>query len=189
MSKRICWYFPVPDEDTWPAEVRDLLGAIHGKVGFLPNVFRALAFRPERLLAWWNHHSRLKAPTANLGDVERELIAVVVSSLNSCTYCLVSHGAVLRMASGDPTLSERVAANWRHAGLSDLHHALCEYAEKLTLAPHTMTEDDLRGLSDLGLTMEEVWDVAEITAMYNFTNRLALATGQNPNDEYFALGR
>lgn len=186
---RICWFFPVPGENAWPAEVRALVSAVRERLGFVPNVFRAMAFRPERMLAWWNHYSRLKEPTENLGEVERELIAVVVSSLNSCPYCLASHGAALRIASGDPTLTERVSANWRHAGLSELHRALCTYAEKLTLDPHTVDESDLQALAAAGLTPEEVWDAAEVTAMFNFTNRLALATGLKPNAEYFAAGR
>jgi uncharacterized peroxidase-related enzyme len=117
------------------------------------------------------------------------MIAVVVSAYNRCTYCIVSHGHALRKALGDEVLADYIATNWRHAGLDDRRHAICEYAEKLTARPHEMTEDDLHILRAVGLSDHEVWDVAEIASMYNFTNRMALATGQLPNEEYHHLDR
>ena len=118
------------------------------------------------------------------------MIAVVVSAWNRCTYCIVSHGHALRAALGDRgQRADYIATNWRHAGLDERRSAICAYAEKLTARPHEMTEDDLQALRAVGLSDHEVWDVAEIASMYNFTNRMALATGQLPNEEYHSLDR
>ena len=162
-------------------------------MGFLPNVFANYSYRPERFSAWFAHYSQLHEPTDNLDDADREMIAVVVSAWNRCTYCLVSHGHALRVALGgrpeDERTADYIATNWRHAGLDARRAAICEYAEKLTATPHLLTEDDLVVLEGAGLTKPEVWDVVEIAAMYNFTNRMALATGQQPNAEYHYLDR
>ena len=152
----------------------------------MPNVFRAYAFRPERLSAWFEHFRALHEPTDNLGTADREMIAVVVSAANRCLYCLVAHGAALREALGDPVLGERIAFDWRRAGLDARRTAICAYAEKVTLHPQELGEGDLQSLLEAGLTLEEAWDVAEIAAMYNFTNRMAMATNMLPNEEYSA---
>ena len=112
------------------------------------------------------------------------MIAVVVSAANGCLYCLVAHGAALREELGDPVLGERISYDWRRAGLDARRAAICAYAEKLTLHPREVTRDDLQTLLDAGLTVEEAWDVAEISAMYNLTNRMAMATNMLPNEEY-----
>lgn len=189
MSNRTHWFFPdlAPEQRTH--EVQGFMAVVEEKMGFIPNVFKAFAWRPTRLLAWWAHYVQLKVPTERLTDVEREMIAVVVSSINSCTYCNVSHGAALREASGDPVFADRVAVNWRHAGLTELQYGVCEFVEKLTLRPAVCGENDLLALADLGLSQEEVWDVIEITSMFAFTNRMALATGLIPNKEYFGAHR
>jgi uncharacterized peroxidase-related enzyme len=155
----------------------------------VPNVFRAYSFRPERLSAWFEHYRALHEPTENLDAADREMIAVVVSAANRCLYCLVAHGAALREALGDPVLGERIAFDWRRAGLDERRRAICAYAEKLTLRPQELGDADLQSLRDVGLTLEEAWDVAEIAAMYNFTNRMAMATGMLPNEEYAAMAR
>jgi uncharacterized peroxidase-related enzyme len=117
------------------------------------------------------------------------MIAVVVSSANGCLYCLVAHGAALREELGDPVLGERISYDWRRAGLDRRRTVICAYAEKLTLRPREVTRDDLQTLLDVGLTLEEAWDVAEISAMYNLTNRMAMATNMLPNEEYSAQSR
>ena len=181
--------FPVPDESELPERLQGLFAKARERLGFVPNVFRAYAFRPERLSAWFEHYRALHEPTENLCAADREMIAVVVSAANRCLYCLVAHGAALREALEDPVLGERIAFDWRRAGLDARRQAICAYAEKLTLTPQELGEDDLRSLLDAGLTMEEAWDVAEIGAMYNFTNRMAMATNMLPNEEYAALAR
>src|SRR6187200_2354906 len=154
-TERISW-FPVPDESELPEELQGLFRAARERIGFVPNVFRAYSFRPDRLSAWFAHFRLVMEGTPGLSEAEREMIAVVVSMANGCLYCLVAHGAALREAWGDPVMADRITLDWRRA----------------------------QGLSD-----EDAWDVVEIAAMYNFTNRLALATGQIPNPEYHALAR
>src|SRR5919198_4882632 len=133
--------------------------------------------------------SALPEPTEHLDAADREMIAVVVSAANRCLYCLVAHGAALREALDDPVLGERIAFDWRRAGLDERRAAICAYAEKLTLHPQELGQADVDGLLAVGLTLEEAWDVAEVAAMYNFTNRMAMATDMLPNEEYAAMAR
>lgn len=190
---RATWFFPPADESQLPERLQGLFAKAREAVGFVPNVFRAYSYRPERFSAWFGHYKQLHEPTENLDAADRELIAVVVSAYNRCTYCVVSHGHALRVALGGTAeaqvLADYLATNWRHAGLDPRRTAICEFAEKLTARPAEMAETDLKRLRDVGLTDHEVWDVAEIASMYNFTNRMALATGQLPNEEYHHLDR
>jgi uncharacterized peroxidase-related enzyme len=182
-------WFPVPDEADLPDDLRGLFAKARERIGFVPNVFRAYAFRPERLRTWFAHFRSLHEATEHLGAADREMIAVVVSAANGCLYCLVAHGAALREELGDPVLGERIAFDWRRAGLDSRRMAICAYAEKLTLRPRELDRGDLRALLDVGLTLEEAWDVAEVASMYNFTNRMAMATNMLPNEEYAAVAR
>ena len=182
-------YFPVPDERELPERIQGLFAKAREALGFVPNVFRAYSFRPERLSLWFAHFRALHEPTEGLGTADREMIAVVVSQANGCLYCLVAHGAALREALGDPVLGERIAFDYKRAGLDARRTAICAYAEKLTLRPRELGEADLRSLLDVGLTLEEAWDVAEIASMYNLTNRMAMATGMLPNEEYASQAR
>jgi uncharacterized peroxidase-related enzyme len=182
-------WFPVPDETELPDKLQGLFAKARERLGFVPNVFRAYAFRPERLSAWFAHYRQLHEPTEHLSAADREMIAVVVSAANGCLYCLIAHGAALREELGDPILGERISYDWRRAGLNAKQTAICAYAEKLTLSPRELTREDLQTLLDAGLTLEEAWDVAEIAAMYNLTNRMAMATNMLPNPEYSAQAR
>ena len=182
-------WFPVPDEDQLPAGLNGLFAKARERIGFVPNVFRVYAFRPERLSAWFNHFRQLHEPTDGLCAADREMVAVVVSAANGCLYCLIAHGAALREELGDAVLGERISYDWRRAGLDPRRTAICAYAEKLTLAPRELTRDDLQSLLDVGLSIEEAWDVAELASMYNLTNRMAMATNMLPNEEYASLAR
>ena len=190
---RVAWFFPIPDEATLPDRIQSLFAKARERIGFLPNVFANYSYRPERFSAWFSHYSLLHEPTENLDAADREMIAVVVSAYNRCTYCIVSHGHALRVALGGTgeaeVMADYVATNWRHAGLDERRSAICAYAEKLSATPHLMSERDLESLAAVGLSTQEIWDVAEIAAMYNFTNRMALATGQQPNEQYHYLDR
>src|SRR6266508_1185024 len=167
MSEEQISWFPVPSEDQLPDNLRKLFNKAKEKIGFTPNVFRVYSFRPERLSAWFAHYKQLHEPTENLNAAEREMIAVAVSMANQCLYCLVAHGAAL-----DARME-----------------AVLDFAVKLTRTPTDCSRQDVEHLKNLGLTQEEVWDVIEIAAMYNFTNRMASATGMIPNREYHALAR
>jgi uncharacterized peroxidase-related enzyme len=182
-------WFPVPEESALPPDLRGLFAKARERLGFVPNVFRVYAFRPQRLSAWFSHFRLLHQATEGLTAADREMIAVVVSAANGCLYCLVAHGAALREELGDPVLGERISYDWHRAGLDPRRQAICAYAEKLTLRPREITRDDLQTLLDRGLTWEEAWDVAEIAAMYNQTNRMAMATNMLPNPQYSAQSR
>lgn len=182
-------YFPVPNVADLPPGLQSLCNKAEAELGFVPNVFRGYAHRPERFSAWFAHYAQLNAPTENLSVADREIIAVVVSAIHDCTYCLTSHLHALRHALGDVQLADRIQYNWRHAGLDERRLAICWYADKLTRRPGEISRDDLDRLRDVGLGEDEVWDVAELTAMYSFTNRLALAMGFQANPEYHYLDR
>ena len=188
-AERVSW-FPVPAEHEIPDDLQGLFRAARERLGFVPNVFRAYAFRPERLRAWFDHFKLLHVETPGLSAAEREMVAVVVSMANGCLYCLVAHGAALREEWGDPEMADRITLDWRRAeALSERQRAICAFAEKVTRKPVECEEADLDLLRGHGMSDEDVWDVLELAAMYNFTNRLALAGGQIPNREYHALAR
>ncbi len=184
----VSWY-PIPENGELPEDLAKLFSKAEANLGFVPNVFRAMAYKPDHMRAWFSHFKQLHVPSDNLSSADREMIAVVVSMTNGCLYCLVAHGAALREALGDPVLADRITLDWRRAGLDAKREAICAYVEKLTKTPHETSREDIAHLESLGLTKEEVWDVAEIAAMYNFTNRMAMATGQMPNREYHAQFR
>lgn len=184
----ISW-FPVPDESELPESLRGLFAKARENLGFVPNVFRAYGFRPERLSAWFSHFKILHEPTDNLSVAEREMIAVAVSMENGCLYCLVAHGAALREALGDPVLADRITLDYRRAGLDERRTAILDLAVKITNEPLECSPEDIEELEGFGLAKEEVWDVIEIASMYNFTNRMSLACGKLPNEEYHALFR
>ena len=182
-------WFPIPEESELPEGLQGLFRKARESVGFVPNVFRAYSFRPERLSAWFAHYRQLHEPTENLDAAEREMIAVAVSMENGCLYCLVAHGAALRAALGDPIMADRITFDYRRAGLDSRRIAILDYAVKVTKEPLACSPEDLERLQGFGLTEEEVWDIIEVASMYNFTNRMSLACGMIPNEEYHALYR
>lgn len=188
VEEPISW-FPVPAEDQLPESLQGLFKKAKEKVGFVPNVFRVYSFRPERFSAWFAHYKQLHEPTEHLNAAEREMIAVAVSMANGCLYCLVAHGAALRQALGDPIQADRITLDYKRAGLDAKMEAVLDFATLLTETPVNASPEDIAHLQSFGLTLEEVWDVIEIAAMYNFTNRMASATGMIPNREYHALAR
>ncbi|AWT35854.1 alkyl hydroperoxide reductase AhpD [Deinococcus arenae] len=185
---RISW-LAVPDEATAPEGVQKLWAKAQGNLGFVPNVFRAQALNPDTFLAWWHDFNTLVNRDGHLTNADRELLAVVVSGLNRCVYCAVSHGAALRDYTGDAALADTVAVNWRHAPLTPQQAALCAYAEKLTLTPAHMTEDDLRDLRAAGLIDHAILEATQVIGMFNMTNRVSSALGFTPNAEYHRQGR
>lgn len=182
-------FLPLATEDTAPEGVRKLWGKAQANLGFVPNVFRAQALNGEQFLAWWAYFNLLLNKEGFLTVAERELLAVVVSSLNRCVYCAVSHGAALREATGDARMADLVAVNWRQAALAPREQALCAYAEKLTLYPAEMTEADLAPLRGEGLSDAQILELAQVVGMFNLTNRVSSALGFVPNAEYHAQGR
>ncbi len=172
-----------------PEEVQELWRRAEDKLGFVPNVLKVWALRPEHMLRWRRYMDELLKGDSGLTEAQREMIAVVVSSTNRCFYCVTAHGGVLRSLTERPTFVDQLATNYRHAELEPRERAMLDFAVKLTEASYRCTEDDLSPLREAGWTDEDIMDIAEVTAMFNLTNRLANAFGWTPNSEYHRMGR
>ena len=179
----------VPAEDEVPGEVKELWALPLEKLGFVPNVLRVFALRPEHLLKWWDYYDDLLRGESGLTKTQREMIAVVVSSTNRCHYCIVSHSAALRKLTKDPALSDQIASDYTAADLEPRERAMLDFAVKLTTASSDTTDADVDTLREAGWTDEDIFDIAQVAAMFNFTNRLASGLGWEPNPEYHSLGR
>lgn len=185
-TEPICW-LELPDEV--PDTVKELWALPLEKLGFVPNVLRAYAIRPRHLELWNAFYDELMRGESGLSKAQREMIAVVVSTANRCHYCIVSHSAALRKLTGDPLLVEQLQTNHAYAAVEPKERAMLDFAVKLTERSSTCTEADVEALREAGWTDGEIMDIAEVTAMFNFTNRLASGLGWRPNPEYVGLGR
>ena len=159
------------------------------KLGMIPNVLKAYAFSPVKLQAFADMYNDLMLGASGLTKLEREMIAVAVSSVNHCYYCLTAHGAAVRELSGDPKLGEQMVMNYRVADLTGKQKAMLDFAVKLTEAPATIEEGDRQGLRDAGWSERDIWDIASTAAFFNMSNRMAAATDMQPNDAYHGMAR
>lgn len=180
---------PLPDRADVPEGVARLWDKSKEAFGFVPNVFVAQAYNGDQFQAWWNYFNLLVNKEGYLTNAERELLAVVVSGLNRCTYCAVSHGAALRHYNGDPVTSDLVGVNWRQADLPERERALAAYAEKLTLTPAEVTPADLEPLRAAGLDDHQILEAVQVVGMFNMTNRVSTALAMVPNQEYHSQDR
>lgn len=182
--------FPVPGLDDMPDDIRERMLAVQEKAGFIPNVFLLLARRPAEFRAFLAYHDALMDKREGLTAAEREMIVVAISSANECQYCVVAHGAILRIRAKDPTISELVGANWRKAdNVTPKQKAMLGFALKVAREAHLVAEADRQALRDAGFDEEEIWDIAAIAAFFSMSNRLANATELRPNREFHAMGR
>jgi uncharacterized peroxidase-related enzyme len=160
------------------------------KLGFVPNVLRAYAFAPAKLQAFADMYNDLMLAESGLSKLEREMIAVAVSSVNHCYYCLTAHGAAVRQLSGNPALGEQMVMNYRAAeGLTPKQVAMLDFADKLTRNPNAIVEADRQALRDAGFSDRDIWDIAAVASFFNMSNRMAAAVDMRPNDEYHAQAR
>jgi len=190
MSPQPISRFPVPPRDDLPPDLADRFADVEERSGFLPNIFAALAWRPDEARAFFAMHDALMdKETPGLSKADRELIVVATSAVNDCLYCVVAHGAVARIRSKDPYIADQVAVDWRKAPLSPRMHAVLEVATRLAADPAAVTEADLELLAGHGLTEEDVWDVGMITSFFALSNRLAHFAALQPNPEFFLMGR
>ena len=178
-----------PSEDTLPEDLRPYFAKCRDKLGFVPNVLRAWLLRPDKLRNFSRSYDELMLAPSGLSKLEREMIAVVVSAANRCYYCLVAHGAAVRKLSGDPQLGEMLVMNYRVAELPERQRAMLDFALLLTEAPSEVTAEDRQGLRDEGFTDEDIFDIAETAAFFNYTNRVAHAIDMVPNAEYHDMAR
>jgi uncharacterized peroxidase-related enzyme len=182
--------FPVPTLEEVPQDIRERMLAVQEKAGFVPNVFLLLARRPAEFRAFLAYHDALMDKREGLTAAEREMIVVAISSANQCQYCVVAHGAILRIRAKDPTIAELVAANWRKAdNVTPRQKAMLSFALKVAQEAHLVNEADRQALRDSGFDEEEIWDIAAIAAFFSMSNRLANATELRPNREFHAMGR
>lgn len=171
------------------AETEAYFDLCREKLGMVPNVLAAYAFNEKKLRGFTEMYNDLMLGNSGLSKLEREMIAVVVSSINKCYYCLTAHGAAVRQLSGDPKLGELMVMNYRAADLSGKQMEMLDFAEKLTEAPAKIVESDRQALRDAGWSDRDIWDIANVAAFFNMTNRAASATDMQPNDEYHAQAR
>ena len=179
----------LPMVDPLPEATRKYFDVCAEKLGLIPNVLKAYAFDIAKLNAFSAMYNDLMLAESGLTKLEREMIAVCVSSINRCWYCQVAHGAAVRELSGDPVLGEAIVMNWRVAALTAKQRAMLDFAEKLTVASSKIEEADRQALRDAGFSDRDIWDIASVTGFFNMTNRVASASGMEPNPEYHGAHR
>lgn len=181
--------FPVPELSEMPEDIRDRILAVQEKAGFVPNVFLVLAHRPEEFRAFFAYHDALMDKPGNLTQAEREMIVVATSNLNQCQYCVVAHGAILRVRAKDPLIADQVAVNYRKADISARQKAMLDFAVKVSMQAYAVGEEDFATLKEHGFDEEDIWDIAGIASFFGLSNRMANVTSMRPNDEFYSLGR
>lgn len=179
----------LPPDEPLPEETQKYFDLCDEKLGLVPNVLRAYTFDHDKLNAFSAMYNDLMLADSGLSKLEREMIAVAVSSVNKCFYCLTAHGQAVRQLSGDPVLGELMVMNWRAADLDARHHAMLTFADKVTRASAEITEEDRAALREAGFSDRDIWDIAAVTGFFNMTNRVASATDMRPNPEYHGLDR
>jgi uncharacterized peroxidase-related enzyme len=181
--------FSIPEVDSLPDDIRERILAVQEKSGFIPNVFLVLARRPEEFRAFFAYHDALMDKSGGLSKAEREMIVVATSSANRCQYCVIAHGAILRVRAKDPLIADQVAVNYRKADITARQRAILDFAMKVSEGAAAVEEGDFDALAEHGLTEEDAWDIAAIVAFFALSNRLANVTAMRPNLEFYALGR
>ncbi len=181
--------FPVPAPSEMPDDIRQRIEAVQEKSGFVPNVFLVLAHRPDEFRAFFAYHDALMDKPGNLSKAEREMIVVATSNLNQCQYCVVAHGAILRIRAKNPLIADQVAVNYRKADITERQKAMIDFAVRVSAEAYKVGDGDLETLKSHGFTEEDAWDIAAISAFFGMSNRLANVTSMRPNDEFYALGR
>ena len=179
----------VPAEDAAEEDIKAFYAKCREKLGLVPNVLRAYQLRPKKLRHFIAFYNELMLGDSGLSKLEREMIAVVVSSINRCYYCLVAHGQAVRKLSGDPNLGEMLVMNYRVAPLSPRHRAMLDFAAKLTERSHMVDEGDRAALRAIGFSDEDIFDIADVAGFYNMSNRVASGVDMTPNPEYHAMDR
>ncbi|MCA7963321.1 peroxidase-related enzyme [Burkholderia cenocepacia] len=181
--------FPVPALEDLPDDIRARIAAVQEKSGFIPNVFLTLAHRPDEFRAFMAYHDALMDKPGNLSKAEREMIVVATSAANQCQYCVIAHGAILRIRAKDPLIADQVATNYRKADITARQKAMLDFAMKVSQSAHQVGEPDFDTLKTHGFTEDDIWDIAAISAFFGMSNRIANVTNMRPNAAFYALGR
>lgn len=181
--------FPIPKLASLPDDVRVRIEAVQEKSGFIPNVFLVLAHRPDEFRAFMAYHDALMDKPGGLTKAEREMIVVATSAANQCQYCVLAHGAILRIRAKNPLIADQVAVNYRKADITPRQRAMLDFAMKVALSSAEVDDADIAAVKAHGFKQDDVWDMAAIAAFFAMSNRLANVTGMRPNDEFYTLGR
>src|SRR6266403_2132396 len=181
--------FPVPDLADMPEDIRNRILAVQEKSGFIPNVFLVLAHRPDEFRAFFAYHDALMEKSGNLTKGEREMIVVATSNANQCQYCVIAHGAILRIRAKNPMIADQIAVNYRKADITPRQRAMLDFAMKVSLDAGTISEQDFAAIAGHGFSDDDIWDIAAIAAFFALSNRMANVTGMRPNDEFYIMGR
>ncbi|HZZ93310.1 MAG TPA: peroxidase-related enzyme [Usitatibacter sp.] len=181
--------FPVPELRALPEDMRSRILAVQEKAGFVPNVFLVLAHRPDEFRAFFAYHDALMEKAGNLTKAEREMIVVATSAANRCQYCVVAHGAILRVRAKDPLIADQVAVNYLKADLTPRQKAMLDFAMKVSRSADEIGEADFETLKSHGFGDEDAWDIGAIAAFFALSNRMANLTAMRPNEEFYSLGR
>ncbi|GAD20604.1 peroxidase-related enzyme [Acidovorax sp. MR-S7] len=181
--------FPVPEIKDLPDDIRERVLAVQEKAGFVPNVFLVLAHRPDEFRAFFAYHDALMEKPGNLTKAEREMIVVATSNANQCQYCVIAHGAILRIRAKNPRIADQVAVNYRKADITPRQKAMLDFAMKVSARAQEVDDQDFDMLQQHGFTQDDIWDIAGIAAFFGLSNRMANVTSMRPNDEFYAMGR
>ena len=188
MNNRISRY-PIPELEQLPFDIRDRILQVQEKAGFIPNVFLTLAHRPDEFRAFFAYHDALMLRESGLTKAEKEMIVVATSAANRCPYCVIAHGAVLRIYAKNPYIADQVTIDHQHADLTPRQKAMLDFAVKLARTPEAIADQDYDRLRVQGFSDEDVWDIAAIAGLFALSNRMAHVTGMRANDEFYLLGR
>ncbi|HSD61920.1 MAG TPA: peroxidase-related enzyme [Burkholderiales bacterium] len=189
MEPRAISRYPVPKLEDLPEDIRARMLAVQEKSGFIPNVFLTLAYRPDEFRAFFAYHDALMEKEGGLSKAEREMIVVATSIVNECHYCVIAHGAILRVRARNPLIADQVAVNYRKSDITPRQKAMLDFAVRLALAPGKVGEEDFVVLRAHGFSEEDIWDIGAITAFFALSNRMANLIEMRPNDEFYLLGR
>src|SRR4051794_17348887 len=181
--------FAPPPIDKLPEDIRARILGVQEKSGFVPNVFLSLAYRPEEFRAFFAYHDALMEKEGGLSKAEREMIVVATSAANQCQYCVIAHGAILRIRAKNPLIADQVASNYRKADITPRQRAMLDFAMKVSQQAQAVEEADSVALREHGFSDDDIWDIAAIAAFFAMSNRLANFTSLRPNAEFYALGR
>src|SRR5207302_890259 len=180
--------YPAPALDSVPADVRERILKVQEKSGFVPNVFLLLARRPDEFRAFFAYHDALMDKPGGVSKAEREMIVVATSAANQCQYCVVAHGAILRIRAKDPLVADQIAVNYRKADITPRQRAMLDFAMKVSRSAEEVSETDFAALAAHGFSNDDVWDIAAISAFFALSNRMANVTAMRPNDEFYLMG-
>ena len=181
--------FPTPAIDKLPEDIRTRLLAVQEKSGFIPNVFLALAYRPDEFRAFFAYHDALMEKDGGLTKAEREMIVVATSAANNCEYCVIAHGAILRIRAKNPLIADQIAINYRKADITPRQRSMLDFALKVALEGHAISESDFAALAGHGFSDDDIWDIGAIAALFALSNRMAHLAGMRANPEFYLMGR